>query len=88
LEHRNATAAVIGAGDYIGAAIARKFAGEGFLVFAGRRRGEKLAPLVADIEAAGGRARRLRLPDRFRRGRDLLWQGSAARCRGDDPGTT
>jgi NAD(P)-dependent dehydrogenase (short-subunit alcohol dehydrogenase family) len=55
LEHRNATAAVIGAGDYIGAAIARKFAGEGFLVFAGRRRGEKLAPLVADIEAAGGR---------------------------------
>ena len=55
MEYRNATVAVIGAGDYIGAAIARKFAGEGFLIFAGRRRGEKLAPLVADIEAAGGR---------------------------------
>jgi len=46
---------VIGAGDYIGAAIAKKFAGEGFIVFAGRRNGDKLAPLVADIEAHGGR---------------------------------
>jgi NAD(P)-dependent dehydrogenase (short-subunit alcohol dehydrogenase family) len=55
VEPRHATAAVIGAGDYIGAAIARKFAAEGFIVFAGRRRGDKLAPLVAEIEAAGGR---------------------------------
>src|SRR5260370_6266597 len=52
---RNATAAVIGAGDFIGAAIARKFAHEGFTVFAGRRNGDKLAPLVADIEKAGGK---------------------------------
>lgn len=52
---RNATCAVIGAGDYIGAAIARKFAGEGFTVFAGRRNGEKLLPLKAEIEAEGGR---------------------------------
>lgn len=52
---RNATAAVIGAGDFIGAAIARKFASEGFTVFAGRRNGDKLAPLVADIEKAGGK---------------------------------
>jgi len=51
---RNATAAVIGAGDYIGAEIAKKFAAEGFSIFAGRRNGEKLAPLVQDIEAAGG----------------------------------
>ena len=51
---RNATAAVIGAGDFIGSAIARKFAAEGFTVFAGRRNGEKLAPLVQDIEALGG----------------------------------
>src|SRR6266567_3110692 len=55
LENRNATAAVIGAGDFIGGAIAKKFAAEGFTVFAGRRRGDKLAPLVAEIEAAGGR---------------------------------
>ena len=53
---RNATAAIIGAGDFIGGAIAKKFAAEGFTVFAGRRGGEKLAPLVAEIEAAGGKA--------------------------------
>lgn len=52
---RNATAAVVGAGDYIGAAIAKRFAAEGFIVHAGRRNGDKLAPLVHDIEAAGGR---------------------------------
>lgn len=53
---RQATAAVIGAGDFIGAAIAKRFAAEGFTVFAGRRNGDKLAPLVAEIEAAGGKA--------------------------------
>ncbi len=53
---RNATVAVVGAGDYIGAAIARKFAAEGYTVFLGRRNGEKLEPLKAEIEAAGGRA--------------------------------
>src|SRR4030095_3442775 len=52
---RNATAAVIGAGDYIGAAIARRFAAAGFTVLAGRLNGDKLASLVADIEGAGGK---------------------------------
>ena len=51
---KNATAAVIGAGDYIGGAIARKFAAEEFTVFAGRRRADRLAPLVAAVETAGG----------------------------------
>ena len=51
---RNATVAVVGAGDYIGSEVAKRFAAEGFTVFAGRRNGDKLAPLVADIEAAGG----------------------------------
>jgi NAD(P)-dependent dehydrogenase (short-subunit alcohol dehydrogenase family) len=51
---RNQTAAVIGAGDYIGSEIAKKFAAEGFTLFVGRRNGEKLAPLVKEIEAAGG----------------------------------
>ncbi len=51
---RNATVAVIGAGDFIGAEIAKKFAAEGFTIFAGRRNGDKLAPLVAEIEAKGG----------------------------------
>jgi NAD(P)-dependent dehydrogenase (short-subunit alcohol dehydrogenase family) len=54
VEPRNLSVAVIGAGDYIGAAIAKKFATEGFVVFAGRRHGEKLAPLMAEVEAAGG----------------------------------
>lgn len=51
---RNATAAVIGAGDYIGAAIAEKLAAEGFTVFAGRRNGDKLAPLAKRIAEIGG----------------------------------
>ncbi|MEA2760229.1 MAG: hypothetical protein QOH65_2842 [Methylobacteriaceae bacterium] len=51
----NATAAIVGAGDFIGAAIAKKFAAEGFTIFAGRRNGDKLAPLVQDVEKAGGK---------------------------------
>jgi len=51
---RRASVAVVGAGDYIGAAIVRRFAREGYHVFAGRRNGDKLAPLVAEIAAAGG----------------------------------
>lgn len=54
LAKRNATVAVIGAGDFIGSAIAKKFAAEGFTIFAGRRNAGKLAPLTAAIEAAGG----------------------------------
>src|SRR3954463_16069019 len=54
MQKRNATVAVIGAGDFIGGEIAKKFASEGFTVFAGRRNGDKLAPLVKEIEAAGG----------------------------------
>jgi NAD(P)-dependent dehydrogenase (short-subunit alcohol dehydrogenase family) len=50
----SASVAVVGAGDYIGAAIVRRFAQEGYHVFAGRRNGDKLAPLVAEIEATGG----------------------------------
>ncbi len=53
---RNHTVAVIGAGDFIGSEIAKKFAAEGFTVFVGRRNGDKLAPLVAEIQSAGGNA--------------------------------
>ena len=48
-----ASVAIVGAGDYIGSAIARRFAAGGYHVFAGRRNGEKLEPLVKDIRAAG-----------------------------------
>lgn len=47
---------IVGAGDYIGAAIARRFAAGGFTVCMGRRNGDKLAQLVAEIEADGGHA--------------------------------
>jgi NAD(P)-dependent dehydrogenase (short-subunit alcohol dehydrogenase family) len=50
-------ALVIGAGDFIGSAIARRFAAEGFTVAVGRRNGDKLVPLVESLERAGARAR-------------------------------
>lgn len=51
---RNASVAVVGAGDYIGGQIARKFAAEGFDVLVGRRNGDKLTTLMSEIEASGG----------------------------------
>ncbi|PZN97661.1 MAG: short-chain dehydrogenase [Alphaproteobacteria bacterium] len=53
---RHASVVVVGAGDYIGGAIARRFAAEGYLVFMGRRNLDKLLPTKAEIETAGGRA--------------------------------
>ena len=55
MEQRHASVAVVGAGDYIGSAIARRFARAGYLVVVGRRGGDKLAPLVDSITAEGGR---------------------------------
>lgn len=52
---RNGSLALVGAGDYIGSAIAQRFAAEGYLVVVGRRNGDKLVPLVDAIERAGGR---------------------------------
>jgi NAD(P)-dependent dehydrogenase (short-subunit alcohol dehydrogenase family) len=51
---RNASVAVVGAGDFIGGAIARRFAAEGYRVFGGRRNGDQLADLKSAIEAEGG----------------------------------
>ncbi len=48
---------VVGAGDATGGAIARRFAREGYVACVVRRHEEQLAPLVAAIEGAGGRAR-------------------------------
>lgn len=47
---------VIGAGDATGGAIARRFAREGYIACVTRRSADKLAPLVDQIEAAGGKA--------------------------------
>ena len=45
---------VVGAGDATGGAIARRFAREGYIACVTRRHADKLAPLVAQIEAEGG----------------------------------
>ena len=47
---------VIGAGDATGGAIARRFAREGYIACVTRRSADKLEPLVASIQAAGGQA--------------------------------
>ena len=47
---------VVGAGDATGGAIARRFAREGYIACVTRRHADKLAPLVARIEAGGGKA--------------------------------
>ena len=47
---------IVGAGDYIGAAIAKRFAAGDFTVCLARRSGDKNAGLVAEIEAEGGKA--------------------------------
>ena len=49
-------ALVMGAGDAIGSAIARKFAQRGLTVCAARRNGDKLQPLVEELTAAGHQA--------------------------------
>jgi NAD(P)-dependent dehydrogenase (short-subunit alcohol dehydrogenase family) len=48
-------ALVVGAGDATGGAIARRFAAEGYTVCVTRRKVEKLAGLIAAIEADGGK---------------------------------
>jgi NAD(P)-dependent dehydrogenase (short-subunit alcohol dehydrogenase family) len=49
-------ALVVGAGDYIGAEISKRFAAGGYTVCMGRRNGDQLKPLAEEIRAAGGDA--------------------------------
>jgi NAD(P)-dependent dehydrogenase (short-subunit alcohol dehydrogenase family) len=48
-------ALVVGAGDATGGAVARRFAGEGYVACVVRRNADKLRPLVERIENDGGR---------------------------------
>lgn len=50
-----ASVAVVGAGDFIGASIARRFAAGGYHVFAGRRQGDRLGALGRQVAVAGGK---------------------------------
>jgi NAD(P)-dependent dehydrogenase (short-subunit alcohol dehydrogenase family) len=52
----NKSCIVLGLGPSTGASVARRFAREGYAVAVAARRLEVLEPVVADIEAAGGRA--------------------------------
>jgi NAD(P)-dependent dehydrogenase (short-subunit alcohol dehydrogenase family) len=56
LSERPQVALVIGAGDSTGGAIAKRFAAGGYVACMTRRDASKLEPLVAQIEAAGGKA--------------------------------
>jgi NAD(P)-dependent dehydrogenase (short-subunit alcohol dehydrogenase family) len=56
VEQRKASVAIVGAGDFIGSAIARRFAREGYRLHLARRDGTKLDSLVAEIAAEGGSA--------------------------------
>lgn len=47
-------ALIIGAGEALGGAVAKRFARAGYTVCVCRRNGDKLRPLVDDIAAAGG----------------------------------
>jgi short-subunit dehydrogenase len=55
-QKRHGVALVIGAGDATGGAIAKRFARGGLTVCATRRSADKLQPLIAEIQAAGGQA--------------------------------
>lgn len=50
------TALIVGAGDSLGSALARRFAKEGMTVCVARRNADQLEPLVKSIEAEGGKA--------------------------------
>jgi hypothetical protein len=53
---RPPVALVVGAGDFIGGAIAKRFAAGGYVAAVGRRKADQLAPLVEEIEKSGARA--------------------------------
>jgi NAD(P)-dependent dehydrogenase (short-subunit alcohol dehydrogenase family) len=55
-ESRKPAVLVVGAGDFIGAEISKRFAVGGYAVCMGRRHGDQLKPLVEEIQAAGGEA--------------------------------
>ncbi len=56
MSNTNPVALVVGAGDFIGSAIAKRFARGGYTLCVGRRNADKLKPLVDEIESDGGKA--------------------------------
>ena len=56
MSNTNPVALVVGAGDFIGSAIAKRFARGGYTLCVGRRNADKLKTLVDAIESDGGKA--------------------------------
>jgi len=56
METATKVALIVGAGDFLGAAIAKRFAAEGYFACVTRRRGEGLGALVEAIRNEGGQA--------------------------------
>src|SRR5260370_21736344 len=54
---KSGVALLVGAGDAIGAAVARRYAAGGYCVCVARRDAEKSRSVVQEIVASGGRAR-------------------------------
>lgn len=54
MEGKGQVALIVGAGDHLGSAIARRFGREGFTVCVARRNAEKLQPLIDQIIKTGG----------------------------------
>ena len=68
---------VIGAGDALGGAIAKRFAREGFATCVTRRNVDKLDALKTEIEAAGGICRRRRPGLPLRQTAERAWRSQA-----------
>ncbi|MBT8078621.1 MAG: SDR family oxidoreductase [Gammaproteobacteria bacterium] len=64
---------VVGAGDYIGAAICRRFAREGFTVCMGRRNPDKLEPLASEVRELGADAHPFKLDARSEEDIELVF---------------
>tara|TARA_B100001057_G_C22789450_1_gene926996 strand:- start:514 stop:1248 length:735 start_codon:yes stop_codon:yes gene_type:complete len=65
---------IVGAGDYIGATIARRFADGGFTVCMGRRNVDKLAPLVDEIIDQGGSAHGFKMDARDEKNTEHIFE--------------
>lgn len=55
---KNGVALLVGAGDAIGAAVARRFAAGGYCICVARRDADKSRSVMREIVASGGGARR------------------------------
>jgi NAD(P)-dependent dehydrogenase (short-subunit alcohol dehydrogenase family) len=85
---RNGVALLVGAGDAIGAAVARRFAAGGYRVCIARRDPEKSSSVVQEIIATGGMARAAGTDVRSEEQRSSACAASHSPWRANSPQTT